>query len=138
MTPEQQRKYEEMLQRAMQQGAQMLSPEQLQAMQAAMSRMQQPGAGGFNYTVTQSSEGAVIQQPGAIDPQTGWPQPNAIDPQSGWAQPAPAQADPYTERQFEFALSDLRRWVAQYEQYRGQGQFAALEAIFEVAGRVDG
>lgn len=143
MTPEQQRKYQEALQRAMQQHPNMLSPEQLQAMQAAMSRLQEGGAAGFNYSVIQTPDGAVVQQPGlpqqsSIDPQTGWPQQSAPDPQSGWGQPAQAQADPYTQRQFEFAIADLRRWVAQYQQYEGQGPFAALEAIFEVARRVTG
>lgn len=138
MTPEQQRKYQEAMQRAMQSQQNMLSPEQLQAMQSAMSRLQQMGGTEFNAAVIQTPDGAMVQQPGAIDPQTGWPQQSSFDPQSGWAQPAPAQADLYTERQFELALDDLRRWVAEYEPYRGQGQFAALEAIFEVARRVTG
>lgn len=138
MTPEQQQRFQEMMQHAMQQNAHNLTPEQMQAMQAAMSRMQQHmGAGGFNFTVVQSPDGTV-QQPGAIGPgsQPGWPQQS--DPQSGWPQPGQAQADPYTQRQFEFAAADLKRWLAQYAQYRGQGQFAMLEAVFEVAQRLPG
>jgi hypothetical protein len=124
MTPEQQRKYEEMLQRAMQRNPNLISPEQAQIIEAAMGRMQ-PG-GGFNPLVIQNPDGVVAQQADLFDPQSGWPQPG---------QP---QADPYTERQFEFAKDDLRRWMAQYEPYRGKGQFAALETIFEVARRVTG
>ena len=126
MTPEQQRLLQETLQRAMQHQPNALSPEQWQAAQAAMGRMQQGSGAEFSYSVAQSPDGAVVQQPGEIDPETGWPQPG---------QPP---ADPYTERQFEFAKDDLRRWMAQYEPYRGKGQFAALEAIFEVAQRVAG
>jgi hypothetical protein len=126
MTPDQQRKYEELLQRAMQRNPNMVSPEQVQAIEAAMGLMQQGGGAGFNPLVIQNSDGAAAQQSDALDPQSGWPQPS---------QP---QADPYTERQFEFAKDDLRRWMAQYEPYRGKGQFAALEAIFEMARRVTG
>ena len=125
MTPEQQGMYEKLLQRAMQH-QNILSPEQAQAIEAAMGRMQQVGGGEFNAAVIQTSDGAMVQQPDALDPQSGWPQPG---------QPP---ADPYTERQFEFAKDDLRRWLAQYEPYRGKGQFAALEALFEMARRVTG
>jgi PAS domain-containing protein len=135
MTPEQQQRAQEALQRAMQH-SNMLSPEQMQAIQNAMSHLQQGGAGGSSYTVVQSPDGRVIQQPGAVGPQTGWPQQS--DPQSGWPQPGQPQADPYTQRQFEFAAADLKRWLAQYAQYRGQGQFATLEAVFEVAQRIPG
>lgn len=119
MNPEQQRKYEELLQRAMQRNPNLISPEQAQVIEAAMGRMQQVGGGEFNAAVIQTSDGA-------------------LDPQSGWPQPGSPPADPYTERQLEFAKDDLRRWLAQYEPYRGKGQFAALEALFEMARRVTG
>ena len=153
MTPEQQQRFQEMLQHAMQQNAHNLTPEQMQAMQAAMSRMQQHmGAGGFSHVVIRSPDGTVIHESGEAPPQSGWHQQEAIGPgpqsgwpqqsamasQSGWPQPGQAQADPYTQRQFEFAVADLKRWLTQYAQYRGQGQFATLEAIFEVAQRLPG
>lgn len=126
MTPEQQQRFQEMMQHAMQQSAHNLTPEQMQAMQAAMSRMQQHmGASGFNFTVVQSPDGTVGQQ-GAIGPQTGWPQPGQ------------GHSDPYIQRQFEFAAADLKRWLTQYGQYRGQGQFAALEAVFQAAQHIPG
>ena len=150
MTPEQQRKYQEILQHAMQHNAHMFTPEQMQAMQDAMSRMQQGDASGFSQVVIRSPDGTVLhqsgevpaqiswQQQGAMNPQSGWPQPGGMNPQSGWPQPGQGQADPYTQRQFEFAVADLKRWLNQYAQYRGQGQFAALEAVFEVAQRFPG
>ncbi len=137
MTPEQQQRFQEMMQHAMQQNAHNLTPEQMQAMQAAMSRMQQHmGAGGFNFTVVRSPDGTVVQQQGAIGPQTGWPQQS--DPQGGWPQPGQGHSDPYIQRQFEFAAADLKRWLAQYGQFRGQGQFAALEAVFQAAQHIPG
>jgi hypothetical protein len=51
MTPEQQQRAQEALQRAMQHST-MLSPEQVQAIQNAMAHLQQGGAGGFNFTET--------------------------------------------------------------------------------------
>ena len=139
MTPEQQQRFQEMLQHAMQQNAHNLTPEQMQAMQAAMSRMQQHmGAGGFSHVVVRSPDGTVIHESGEAPAQSGWPQQSAMAPQGGWPQPGQPQADPYTQRQFEFAVADLKRWLNQYAQYRGQGQFATLEAIFEVAQRLPG
>ena len=138
MTPEQQRKYQEILQHAMQHNAHMFTPEQMQAMQDAMSRMQQGDASGFSQVVIRSPDGTVLHQSGEVPAQISWQQQGAMNPQSGWPQPGQGQADPYTQRQFEFAVADLKRWLNQYAQYRGQGQFAALEAVFEVAQRLPG
>ncbi len=129
--PERWRKYQEAVQRAAQQGA--LSPEQMQMVQQALHQMQQTGATQFTYTMTQMPDGTFVQQGGYPGYPPGVPgekaPPTTILPNQPMAPSAVPQG--YVDPLYASAVTELRRWLAQYEKYRMQGSFAQLEPIFQ-------
>jgi hypothetical protein len=130
------RKYEEMLQRAREQG--MLSQEQLQMAEAAMRRMHLGEGGVHSFVVPQTSEGAVAPQGGQpVGYPAGYPGMKAPPTTRMPGQPT-AMPQGYVDPLYRNALADLQRWLGQYEKYRGQGGFAQLEPIFQAIKQITG
>ena len=130
--PERWRKYQEALQRANQQGA--LTPEQMQMVQAAFQQMQQTGVNQQSYVVTQLPDGTVVQQSGQP---AGYPGAKAPPTTVMPSQPS-GLPQGYLDPLYRNAVSDLERWLGQYEKYRMQGSFAQLEPIFQAIKQLNG
>lgn len=127
----------------------MLTPEQLQMVQNALAQMQQSGATQFTYTVTQMPDGTVVQQggqPGGYPPDMagGYPPgasggkapPTTVFPHQA-PQPS-SMPQGYLDPFFQSAVSELQRWLSQYERFRMQGSFARLEPVFQAIKQITG
>ena len=128
--PERWKRYQEALQRASQQGA--LTPEQMQAVQAAFQQLQHAGGGQHGYVVVQGGQPAESPADAAnmkAPPTTRLP--NQVPNPS-------AMPQGYTDPLYRNALADLQRWLGQYEKYRMQGSFAQLETIFQEIKHITG
>jgi hypothetical protein len=129
--PERMRRYQEALQRAAQQGA--LTPEQMQMVQAAFQQMEHAGGIQQGHVVVQQGGQSTIYPQGGPDmkaPPTTYlpnqmPNPSAV-PQG------------YVDPMYQSALTEMQRWVGQYEKYRMQGSFAQLEPIFQTIKQITG